>query len=82
MELKIFQYLNRLSRKDISSLLGISTTYYSLIVNGHYYPSKKLMIKIIDLTKGKIDINTFYKKELDKWKKSSSPIPNTNGEVV
>jgi transcriptional regulator with XRE-family HTH domain len=86
MDLKIFALKNKISCNEMARLLGIKNTYLSQIFNGSYVPSKKIMTKIIDLTRSEIDANTFYKKELDKWKKyttsTPTPSPSQSEEVV
>jgi transcriptional regulator with XRE-family HTH domain len=69
MDLKVFKAKNNLRNKDIANELGIDKDYFSSILNNKLTPSSKVIGKIIDLSKGKIDANYFFKKTLKKYKK-------------
>jgi DNA-binding XRE family transcriptional regulator len=68
MDLKIYRVKNSLSNKELADELGISKTYLSLIYNGTYKPSAKLMVKIIEFTNGEVEPNSFFQECLEKNK--------------
>ena len=68
MNLKIFKVKKGLNNRQLADILNITTTHLSLLINGTRRPSNNLIARIIKLTNGEVDANSFFEKELKKAK--------------
>lgn len=66
MILKKYKKEYKLNNNDLSKNLNISKTHLSLLMSGSRKPSNKLIVKILNYTKGKVDPNSFFEKEMNK----------------
>jgi hypothetical protein len=72
MDLDEYKWKNKLTNQQIASSLGCSITYLVLMRKGIYFPSKKLMERIIDFTHGEVTADTFFREQINKWKKQAT----------
>jgi transcriptional regulator with XRE-family HTH domain len=75
MDLRIYQVKNNLSNATLAERIGITKTYLSSISTGYLRPSGVVISKIIDVTEGEVTADTFFRKQIDKWKKDLPPDP-------
>jgi transcriptional regulator with XRE-family HTH domain len=69
-QLKDWLYENEWSRINFAMEVGVTPTTIQNIIYGRNGPSKKTAKRILEVTKGKVDLSSFVKKK-GKQKKSS-----------
>jgi transcriptional regulator with XRE-family HTH domain len=72
MEFKLYKIKNNLTNEEIAQRLDVSRGYVSSILNGYYRPSCVIIARIIDFTHAEVTADTFFRKQINKWKKPTS----------
>ena len=63
MKLEMYLKKNDIPKKDFAKLVGISSTYISLIIHGERNPSVNIACRIIQATQGEVSVNDLFPPE-------------------